>query len=235
MKKIYLLLLAAALSTSSCALLDELSVLSATINGLPIFTTLSFSNTQGDQKSIQLISPIPWTITEYPDWLSISPLIGDGSQKIVFTVITSNNSATPLTGQILFLAANGDKLTIRVQQGADPIAQFKNDATPRWETGTTIRYNRDTPHTFITDKDGKLFSSTAYKTGRITSPDGSGFEVLEFNVTGPPATGTPSGALLRTPSGATPLYRLEIVKVEGSKLWIVFQETSTSLERRVVQ
>ncbi len=114
----------------------------------------------------------------------------------------------------------------------DTYAAFKADATPRWESGTTVECSEQSTWNFVTDTGGSLFTSDKYKTGR-TSVDGNQYELIEFN--GPPAVGNPSGGSLRTPSGATPLHRLEIVQISDDRLWIVFQQTANSAERKVVQ
>ena len=44
-----------------------------------------------------------------------------------------------------------------------------------------------------------------------------------------------TGATIRTTSQTIPLHYLEIVQVQGDKVWVVFKETAASQERRVVQ
>ena len=117
---------------------------------------------------------------------------------------------------------------------ADPYEEFKADATPRWESGSSVQLNNAGDYTFITDAGGALFDSPKYKTGRI-SQGGANYELVEFSVTGAPAVGIPDAPSLRTPSGTKDLHSLKIVKVDGGKLWIVFQETESSAERRIVQ
>ena len=115
----------------------------------------------------------------------------------------------------------------------DPYEAFKADDTPRWESGSTVERNEKTTHTYITDTGGQLFGTAKYKTGRITTADGSSYEFIEFS--GAPAVGKPTEPTIRKPLGVTDLHSLEILKKEGNLLWIVFKETSTSPERRVVQ
>jgi len=114
----------------------------------------------------------------------------------------------------------------------DAYESFKADASPRWENGATVEKNDASLYTYITDAGGNLFSSAKYKTGR-TSSDGSSYEIIEFD--GQPAVGKPTGAAIRRPSGVTNLSSLEILKTDSGKLWIVFKETETSAERRIVQ
>ena len=128
------------------------------------------------------------------------------------------------------LALTGCRKSGRID--ADPYTAFKADATPRWESGTAVEKNELTSRVFVTDMGGNLFSSPKYKTGRI-SADGSSYEIIEFS--GTPAVGKPAEPGFRTPNGIVVPHRLEIVKVLSDKLWIVFQETATSTERRVVQ
>ncbi len=115
---------------------------------------------------------------------------------------------------------------------ADPYAGFKDDTTSRWESGSTIEKNDEGTWVFVTDAGGNLFDSESYKTGRM-SADGIDYEIVEF--TGPAAVGTPEGPALRTPDGLADLHSLEIVKAADGKLWIVFKETATSPERKIVQ
>ena len=114
----------------------------------------------------------------------------------------------------------------------DVYEAFKADATPRWENGTTVQKNEESNYVFITDAGGKLFSSAKYKTGRM-SAGGSDLELIEFS--GAPVVGKPTEPNIRKPSGSVALHSLEIVKIESGKLWIVFKETATSTERRIVQ
>ena len=233
MKKIAILSLSTLL-LYSCITIDRIgSVITATIDGKPITATLIFAHTAGDQKVIDLSSPLPWQLLSIPQWLQISHSTGNGNQVITIKVTTDNNGTAPLTGEIVFEASNGDKLTIRVQQNGDIYAAFKADDTPRWQVGFTIEQNHETAYTFIIDSKGKLFSSPFYKTGRISKANGSSFEVLEFP--GPPVTGRVNGAQIRRESGVVELHRFEIIKIEGPKLWMVFQETDSSAERWVVQ
>ena len=133
--------------------------------------------------------------------------------------------------KILFLTVTAVFFaTTACREVKDP--DFKSDDTPRWETGSTVQLNETGAYVFITDAGGALFSSAKYKTGRI-SPDGADYEMVEFD--GSPALGKASGPSLRKPSGSVALHSLEIVKMEGGKLWIVFKETATSAERRIVQ
>lgn len=127
---------------------------------------------------------------------------------------------------LLTTSCKKDKETI------DPYETFKADATPRWENGSAVEQNDKSAYTFIVDKGGNLFSSDKYKIGR-TSADGSSYEFIEFS--GVPVAGKPSGASIRTEQGVTTPTRLEIVKTENGKSWIVFKETETATERRVVQ
>lgn len=131
------------------------------------------------------------------------------------------------------LALTGCSKDSDTPEPVDIYAAFKADATPRWESGSTVEKNEKSSYIFIIDADGNLFSSANYKTGRILSSDGSNYEFIEFS--GSAIVGKPSGPSIRRPSGNTPLNNLEIVKVENGKLWIVFKETATSTERFVVQ
>ena len=120
--------------------------------------------------------------------------------------------------------------TAGCRETKDP--DFKSDDTPRWENGSTVQLSDAGGYTFITDAGGVLFGSSKYKTGRI-SPQGD-FEMIEFS--GSPVLGKPSEPSLRkSAESSVPLHSLEIVKAQGGKLWIVFKETESSAERRIVQ
>lgn len=114
----------------------------------------------------------------------------------------------------------------------DPYIAFKADATPRWEQGSAVQKNEDGAYIYLADNGENLFESPRCKTGRM-SPDGSSYVFIEFS--GTPVVGTPSGATIRTQTGITTPHSLEIVKVEGGQLWIVYKETASSAEQRVVQ
>ena len=114
----------------------------------------------------------------------------------------------------------------------DVYETFKADVTPRWESGSTSVKNEDSDYIFIVDSDETLFESAKYKIGYMTE-DGDNYEIIEFG--GTAAVGKPSEPVIRKPSGNSALHSLEIVKVESGKLWIVFKETATSAERRIVQ
>jgi len=136
---------------------------------------------------------------------------------------------------ILAIAGCKKKPDIEPEPTPDPVdvyEAFKADATPRWENGTTVAKNEDSDYIFIVDADESLFESAKYKTGYMTE-DGSNYEIIEFS--GAVAVGKPTSATLRKPSGSVNLNSLEIIKIDGSKLWIVFKETATSSERRIVQ
>ena len=224
---------------ASCS--DDLliSVLKATLDGNPLPSVVEFSNAAGQTKTLNLTSIIPWKVSDYgsanfPDWLSVTPNNGNGSENVAITVTKENVLSSPRSYTLTFMAADGIKLTIKITQNGDIYATFKNDDTPRWESGNTVQKNTDTHYTFITDAGKKLNPTAKYKTGRITQKNGSEYEILEFDT----ATIGQQNAQIRKQSGTTFLYRFEIVKVEAnnnSPLWIVFQETATSPERRVVQ
>jgi len=115
----------------------------------------------------------------------------------------------------------------------DVYAAFKADATPRWENGTTVLKNEEANgYVFLIDAGNALFSSDKYKIGRIWD-NGEKYEIIEYS--GEPAVGKPASPIIRKPSGSAALNSLEIVKVEGAKLWLVYKETATSAEWRVVQ
>ena len=235
--KTLLLTLLTILSLTSCTI-EELSTseITITIDGKPLKSELTFSYLSGDKITLEFDCLVFWKVVEKPDWLDIDPSKGANTQTVTVTMTVNrdNIGAVPLDDKIVFLLINGEKFTLKVRQEGDGYAIFKSDATPRWERGATVEKNETTTHTFVTDASGKLFSSPKYKTGRITIANGNQYEIIEF--TGPPAVGKPTGASIRKPAtGSVPLHSLEIIKMEGRKLWMVFKETSNSPERRVVQ
>ena len=123
----------------------------------------------------------------------------------------------------------------RKEPEPDIYIMFKVDDTPRWESGSIKERNDSSSYVFITDSGGKLFGSENYKTGRMKI-DGSSYEIIEFGGT-IPVVGKPAEAIIHKPTETKPipLYSLEIVQIKGDVLWIVFKETATSPERRVVQ
>jgi len=198
----------------------------------------------GDTDDFTIASSVAWKMSGgVPTWVKINwtgynasnPTGAPGATTITVEIIEDNNSADPRTATITFLTANGDKVVVKVQQEGDSYALFKADATPRWEKGATVEKNHLTKYTFINDKGGNLFDPTPtsnYKIGRITIDDGSAFEIIEF--TSPMAAGVCSGNLV-TPGLSTPLHKLQVVKIAGNKVWIVFYETASAQERRIVQ
>jgi len=197
---------------------------------------LDFSRDGGTQL-INLSSSIPWFLEnpdQIPDWIQPAPLSGDSDTSVQVDV-TPNPDLEPRCYTLVFVATNGDKLSVTVcQEGLGAYLIFLTDDTPRWEQGASVTRNDATTHTFITDGGAWLFGGDSkYKTGRITDVDGTQFEVIAFE--GLPAVGVLIGAILYTPLGSSALYHCEILKISGTKLWMVFKETSVSAERRIVQ
>jgi hypothetical protein len=212
------------------------SVISALMGGQPIPAVVTFTNAQGDSKTINLSSSMQWLVSKKPDWLKITPDKGDGPGSVTMIVDIENTGENALEGEIIFLAANGDKLIIKVRQEGDPYVKFKADDTPRWESGATVEKSAESSHIFITDQGGYLFGPTPssnYKTGRITKEDGSQYEIIE--IPGLIEKGKYANCQLHKESGTVTLVRLEVVKKVGDKMWIVFQEAAGAAERRVVQ
>jgi len=117
---------------------------------------------------------------------------------------------------------------------------FKIDATPRWESGGHTEKSANTTYTFVSDTGNNLFTSESkYRIGRITQEDGSEYEFIEFDP--PLKVGKPANATLRTQDGATLLYYLEVVRIAKDPLlnrdmvWLIFKESESAAERRVVQ
>ena len=223
---------------ASCS--DDLiiSVLKATMDGNPLPASIEFTNAAGQSKTINISSTDLWSVLDYgtstfPDWISVTPNKANGNANVIITLTKANPLATARSYTLNFVADSGEKITLKITQNGDIYAAFKNDPTPRWESGNTVQKNTDTHYTFITDAGKKLNPTAKYKTGRITQKNGSEYEILEFNT---PTIGK-QNAQIRKQSGTTTLYSFEIVKIGTGltpPLWIVFKETATSPERRVV-
>ena len=234
MKKIAIFITLAGIITAGCESTDCCmpNVLSA--NGVQ---SLDFSEGVGTQY-LNLSSSLSWVLEnpdQIPDWLLPRPLSGAGSASVKVDVIP-NPDYDPRCYTLVFMSANGDRLYINVcQERGDVYPGFMADETPRWENGATVNKNDEITGTFITDGGAYLFGpgDNKYKTGRVTNDEGTEFEIIAFD--GAPAVGSLSGAVLYTHSGNTTLYRCDILKVEGTKLWIVFNENAGSTERRIVQ
>ncbi|MCL1974174.1 MAG: BACON domain-containing protein [Bacteroidetes bacterium] len=196
-------------------------------------TTLSYDG-HGGPKDLIIICAQSWVVQSKPVWITdINPVGASGT--VTFTAAPNDQPGTR-KGTIILMANNGDKLTINVTQGDDPYLDFKNDATPRWEddgAGTT-EINDQHPYIYITDKGGNLFASALYKSGRITKNNGDEFEIIEFDdiIGVQEYTG---GKIYINNDTATSLYYLEIIKIVGDKLWIVFKVNASDSERRIVQ
>ena len=114
----------------------------------------------------------------------------------------------------------------------DPYQAFKANNTLRFEgAGMATVKNTDAQHLFYSDKGG-LFSSTKNKVG-YTSRNGSQYYFVEWN--GDATLGTKSNPTLRTQSGVVNLQSLQIIQSKGGVLWIVYKQTASSAEGKVVQ
>jgi len=104
----------------------------------------------------------------------------------------------------------------------DPYESFKADGALRFEMpGIPIIKNVNASHLFYVDR-GLLFSSAKSKLG-YASRDGTAFAFFEWN--GDATIGTKSNPSLRQGTTSVPLKSLEILKVEGKKLWILATTT----------
>ena len=250
MKKITLLLALASLSLTACTDGILISIINATMDGKPLPSSIEFTNASGQTKTINISSTEAWWVVDYgnasfPDWLSVSPNKANSNANVTITLTKENTLSTSRSYTLNFITNSGEKITLKITQSGDVYASFKNDPTPRWESGTTIQKNIETSYIFITDAGKLLAPTSSYKTGRITQKNGSEYEILEFNTdtSGKPYVGKQTNAQIRKQSGTTPLNSFEIVKIETqivngyerAKLWIVFKESATAPERRVVQ
>ena len=115
---------------------------------------------------------------------------------------------------------------------ADLLKAFKASTTLRFEgAGNATVKNTDAKYLFYADRGG-LFSSTKNKVG-YASRDGSSYYFVEWS--GDANVGTKSSPSLRTQSGTVNLHALEVVKSEGGLIWILYKQTASSDEGKVVQ
>jgi len=112
------------------------------------------------------------------------------------------------------------------------IAQFLLNPIPRFEgAGKTTIINTDASYIFYSDKGG-LFSSSKNKVG-YSSRDGSSFCFVEWS--GDYYVGSKSSPTLRTQNGEVSLQYLEVVQYQGGTIWIVYKQSATSSEGKIVQ
>jgi len=115
---------------------------------------------------------------------------------------------------------------------SNPLNQFLNDATPRFEgAGNATIKNSDATHLFYADK-GNLVASSKNKIG-YAARDGLSFYFIEWS--GDAGVGVKSDPTFRSQNGAVPLSSLEVVKNKDGVIWIVYQHSATSPEGRIVQ
>ena len=197
-------------------------------------TSITFDGS-GGTKPVMIVCTQSWSVLSKPSWITgITPVGGNGPIDIT---CARNDQPGTRYGTIVLMAYNGDKLTIRVTQGDDPLLDFMTDGTPRWEDGTgLVEYNKDKPYTYLAGKGGNLFGSGNYKAGRITEDDGSKFEIIDFGQASTPGVNNYSGLLYdENNAGGIVLESLKVVKTEGDKLWIVFTVFPGDPERKIVQ
>ena len=122
-------------------------------------------------------------------------------------------------------------VNVNVSPPPDPYAEFKADASPRFEGGDqpTVKLT-DASHLFYVDK-GELFSSTKKKIGYATR-DGSLHYFIEWE--GDASVGVKANPTLRTETAVFLLLNLQVVKSEGGTIWIIARRTETSPEDRIV-
>ena len=204
---------------------------------------------KGSPKLLDITCPLPWILqTALPPWLQMTPTSGSTSTTTITFSANPNPGSRSRTVALTLLADNGNKLTINVIQSTDPLLDFKANDRPRWEDDAipVVEYNDEHPYIYINEQAGssllfKSAPSSKYKAGRIKVDEAIdvtrilGFEIIGFD-TPPTAVGIYDGCLY-TPgnyAGAT-LFYLEVVKIVGDKLWIVFKVNNGDPERRIVQ
>ena len=105
---------------SSCQK-EQSSVAKATLID---FQTLEVSATDVDDATLSVISDGEWTITEYPDWVTVSPLSGGAGETLVTISITDNLDGDevdfPREGTIVLGGTRlSSKATLTISQAGD--------------------------------------------------------------------------------------------------------------------
>ena len=148
------------------------------------------------------------------------------------TITMSTTAAVTAGSRYFKVTIDGVKSGVITFTVADLYASFKADATLRFEgAGNAIVRNMDATHLFYVDKGG-LFSSNKNKVG-YGARDGSTYYFVEW--TGDWSIGTKTSPTLRTQTGTATLQSLQILQSQGGIVWIVYKQTATSAEGRVVQ
>ena len=210
---------------------------------------------KGNPKLLDITCPLPWVLqTTLPPWLIMTPTAFGGATTVTFSAVANPGSRSRSVALTL-LADNGDKLTINVVQSSDPLLDFKANDRPRWEDDgnvPVIEYSDEHPYIYINEPANvsMLFRPVIpyddrFKAGRIKVDETSAVTVsniVDFEIIGFDSDPVAGGVgiytgYLYTPIsyGGITLDYLEVVKIVGDKLWIVFKVNNGDPERRIVQ
>lgn len=228
MKKIALFISIVGLIIGGCSMDDNCcmpNIMKASINALNL--------TGGyDGETFTLESPLSWCLINadnLPPWLKISDRDGVGNKTITVDVVPNEEGSRSF--ELIFMAANGDQIKIKVSQTAEYKGFLASDA-PHWDD----ELNAVSANTFVTDKKGKILGSNKFTIGREESQKGSWFEYIEFVTV---SVGMQAGWLSTAAQNSKPLYSFQILKVQntgqGDVLWIVYRESENAPDHLVLQ
>ena len=132
------------------------------------FQTLEVSATDVDDATLSVISDGEWTITEYPDWVTVSPLSGGAGETLVTISISDNLDGDevdfPREGKIVLGGTRlSSKATLTISQAGDrykgapaytleTITDAKDSSTVSIDNATAIL--ETSKYLLITDGDG---------------------------------------------------------------------------------
>ncbi|MCL1973707.1 MAG: BACON domain-containing protein [Bacteroidetes bacterium] len=194
-----------------------------------------------DTKKLNVKSTVGWVlqhIDQLPEWITIDPTNGSADQTEVNAEVIPNPELGTRSHTLTFMAANGDKIQVVINQ-TNEYSAFMADDTPRWEWEEGARVEKCADHSgmFILDRGDdpgeRLFNSDRYKMGRITDLEGGSFEIVAFDA--PPKPGKYLHSFIyKNSNNPEPLFLLELFKIQGNTLWFIFKESPTAPERRVV-
>ncbi|MCL1974481.1 MAG: BACON domain-containing protein [Bacteroidetes bacterium] len=91
---------------------------------------------EAPSEEVLVTCSMPWTLLDAPKWLSLSDDGFNGSKLITVTVVGDSDS--PRSGAITFMAANGDKATLKVSQNSETVyvAGQENSKAALWLNGS---------------------------------------------------------------------------------------------------
>lgn len=89
--------------------------------------------------TVQLKSDVEWSVTNYNDWINITPLAGMQNTAVTISVV-KNFESSPRSGSVAFKNKNGTSY-VTVNQAARPCVEMSNvvaECSIKGPTGVTI-------------------------------------------------------------------------------------------------